>query len=52
MKVTWVLIGIFLLQELFFLFYKRISGAGIGALRVMNALVWIAGGIWLIGFYF
>jgi hypothetical protein len=51
-KVTGLLIGIFVLQEIFFLFYKRISGSGIGALRLMNALVWIAGGIWLIGFYF
>jgi hypothetical protein len=51
-KVTYLLIGIFVLQQLFFVVYKRIHWPCLESLRFLNLIAWIAGGIWLVGFYF
>ena len=52
LKATYLLIGIFVLQLLFFVVYKRIQGPRLESLRLLNLIAWIAGGIWLVGFYF
>ena len=51
-KVTYLLLAIFLLQQIFFVVYKRFRGPRLYALKCLNILVWIAGGIWLIVFFF
>ena len=52
LKVTYLLIGIFVLQQIFFVVYKRIHGPFLEGLRFLNLVAWIAGGVWLLGFYF
>ena len=52
LRATYLLIGIFVLQLLFFVVYKRIQGPRLESLRLLNLIAWIAGGIWLVGFYF
>ena len=51
-KVTYLLLGIFLLQQIFFLGYKRMQGPHLERLRFLNLVAWIVGGIWLTVFYF
>ena len=51
-KVTYLLFAIFLLQELFFVLYKRVRAPYFETLRYLDLMTWIAGGIWLVGFYF
>jgi hypothetical protein len=51
-KVTYLLLGIFLLQQIFFLAYKRMQGPHLEGLRFLNLVAWIVGGIWLTVFYF
>ena len=51
-KVSGLLFVIFVLQEIFFFLYRRIGEVGVDILRILTLIVWIAGGIWLIGFYF
>jgi hypothetical protein len=48
-KVSCLLIGIFVLQEIMFFLYRRIGGVGVDTLRFLTLMVWIAGGIWLVG---
>jgi hypothetical protein len=50
-KATYLLLGIFLLQEIFFAFYRRIRGPGLYALKYLSLIAWIVGGIGLVGFY-
>ena len=52
LKVTYLLIGIFVLQQIFFVVYKRIHGPFMEGLRFLNLVAWVAGGVWLLGFYF
>ena len=52
LKVTYLLAGLFVLQQLFFTVYKRIHAPKLDALRWLSLMVWIAGGIWLVGIYF
>lgn len=51
-KVTYLLVAIFLLQQIFFLAYKRLHGPRVEILKSLNLIAWIAGGIWLVGFFF
>ena len=51
-KVTWLLMGIFLLQQIFFVVYKRIHAPRLDTLEYLSLIAWIVGGIWLAGFYF
>jgi hypothetical protein len=50
-KVTYVLLGVFLLQQIFFLAYRRLRGPRLYTLKWLNVVVWIVGGIWLVSFY-
>ena len=52
LKVTYVLIGIFVLQQLFFLVYKRGRWPHPEILKLLSVIAWVAGGIWMISFYF
>ena len=52
LKVTYLLLGVFLLQEIFFVLYKRSRGPHLRALKYLNTMAWVLGGIWLVGFYF
>jgi Heparinase II/III-like protein/Heparinase II/III N-terminus len=49
-KITYLLLGIFLLQQIFFLVYK-VHGTRVETLKCLNLVVWILGGIWLVGLY-
>ncbi len=51
-KVTYLLIGIFVLQEFFFYLYKRGQWPHLRTLRLLSVIAWIVGGIWVVGFYF
>jgi Heparinase II/III N-terminus/Heparinase II/III-like protein len=55
-KVTYLLIGIFVLQQLFFLVYKfLVYKRGLWPhpeiFRLLSLIAWIAGGIWVVNFY-
>ena len=50
-KITYLLLGIFLLQSIFFTVYKRAHGPFLDSLKYLNLIAWIVGGIWLLGFY-
>jgi len=50
-KLSYLLLGIFLLQQIFFIVYKRFHGPGLENLKYLNMMAWIVGGIWLVGFY-
>jgi len=50
-KATYLLSFIFILQEAFFLIYRRIDGKYYTGLRGFNSLGWIAVGIWLFAVY-
>jgi len=50
-KVTYLLLGIFLLQSIFFAVYKRARGPFLDYLKYLTMIAWIAGGFWLVGFY-
>ncbi len=52
LKITYLLLGIFLLQEILFVLYKRISAPHLSVLKYLNTMAWVLGGIWLVGFYF
>jgi hypothetical protein len=52
LKVTYLLICLFLLQQLFFVAYKRIHAPKLDALKWLTLIAWIAGGVWLVGIYF
>ena len=50
-KVTFLLLAVFLLQQAFFLAYRRMRWPHLEGLRFLNLMAWIVGGIWLIGCY-
>ena len=52
LKVTYLLISLFLLQLLFVLACKRMQASYLHLLTRLNLIAWIAGGIWLGAFYF
>jgi hypothetical protein len=52
LKVTYLLIAIFLMQQLFFLVYKRVQWPHPEILGLLSVLAWVAGGIWMVSFYF
>lgn len=52
LKVTYLLAGLFLLQQLSFVVYKRIHAPQLDVLRWLSLIAWIAGGVWLIAIYF
>ena len=52
LKLTYLLAGLFVLQQLGFAVYKRIHAPKLYALKWLTLLAWIAGGIWLVGIYF
>jgi hypothetical protein len=51
-KVTYLLLGILLLQQIFFVVYKRIHAPRPYTLKCLTLIAWIVGGIWLVCFYF
>ena len=51
-KVTCLLLGIFLLQSIFFAVFKRACGPILDSLKYLTMIAWIAGGIGLVGYYF
>ena len=51
-KVTYLLLGIFLLQSIFFAKYKRAHRPFLNPLKYLTLIAWIVGGIWLLSFYF
>lgn len=52
LKISYLLLGIFLVQELFFLAYGKWKGRHRTALRLANAVAWVGGAVWLYLFYF
>ena len=52
LRVTYLLAGLFVLQQLFFVVYKRIHAPKLDALRWLSLMAWIVGGICLVGIYF
>jgi hypothetical protein len=46
-KVTYLLIGVFVLQELFFWGYRRFVGTYYSALRIFNVCGWVSVATWL-----
>ena len=51
-KVTYLLLGILLLQLIFFTGYKRTRGPFLQPLKFLTAIAWIVGGVWLFAYYF
>ena len=51
-KVTYLLLGIFMIQQMFFFVYKRIHAPRPHTLKCLTLIAWIVGGIWLVCFYF
>jgi hypothetical protein len=51
-SITKILIGLVLLQELFFFVYTRLSAPLYGAFRLASVVGWLAGGLWLMFVYF
>jgi hypothetical protein len=51
-KVTKILVGLMLLQELFFFACRRLAVPYYGALRLMSVFGWVSVGIWLAFVYF
>jgi hypothetical protein len=52
LKIIYLLVGLFLVQQVFFEVLKRISATNLELLRWINLAAWIIGGSWLVGFYF
>lgn len=50
-KITYLLIALFLCQELFSFFYRRRVRVGYTSLRLLAATTWVMGGFWLAAFY-
>jgi hypothetical protein len=51
-RVTYLLLGIFLLQPIIFALYKRAHGPFLTPLRYLTVICWIVGGVWLVCFFF
>ncbi len=52
LRVTYLLILIFALQEIFFAVYRRLGTKGYASLRIASIVGWLAVGIWLSAVYF
>jgi hypothetical protein len=50
-KVSWLLLMVFVSQEAFFLAVRRWKGSYYGRLRVLNVVGWIGVGFWLVFFF-
>ena len=48
LKVSCLLFGIFVFQEIMLFLYRRIGWVGVDTLRFLTLVVWIVGGIWLV----
>ena len=51
-KATYFLLILYLVQEVFFIAYRRIVTKYYAGLRVMSLLCWSGGAVWLFMFYF
>ena len=51
-KITFLLFGILLLQEILFLVYTRLRGPRVHMLQGLSLVAWIGGGLWLVLFFF